>query len=164
MKKALFVAAMSVALVVASRPAFAHHAAGNYDTEHPITLTGTITEYRLVSPHTQIFFDVKDEQGRNVTSWVALSGPPTRIYRARWKTKKLKQGDKDTVTRAPTKDGKKFMGLRKIIGPTGEALPAEGGKIARTAEIDVAAARFLTILRTIQAAPLIRAFPALCRS
>ncbi len=70
MKKALLLAAMSVALVVASRPAFAHHAGGNYDTEHPVTLTGTVTEYRLVSPHTQIFFDVKDEQG-NVTSWVA---------------------------------------------------------------------------------------------
>jgi DNA/RNA endonuclease YhcR with UshA esterase domain len=125
MKKALFVAAMSVALVVASRPAFAHHAAGNYDTEHPITLTGTITEYRLVSPHTQIFFDVKDEQG-NVTSWVALSGPPTRLYRAGWKTNTLKPGDQVTVTGAPSKDGKKFMGLRKIIGPTGEALPAEG--------------------------------------
>jgi DNA/RNA endonuclease YhcR with UshA esterase domain len=125
MKKALLLAAMSVALVVASRPAFAHHAGGNYDTEHPVTLTGTVTEYRLVSPHTQIFFDVKDEQG-NVTSWVALSGPPQRLYRAGWKADTLKPGDQVTVTGSPSKDGKKFMGVKKIIGPSGQPLAAEG--------------------------------------
>jgi DNA/RNA endonuclease YhcR with UshA esterase domain len=124
-KKALVIlAAGAFALMVSSR-AFAHHAGGAYDTEHPVTLTGTVTDYKLVNPHTEIHFDVKDANGK-VTSWVALSGPPQRLYRAGWRSDTLKPGDQVTVTGAPLKDGRKFMGVQKVIGPTGKVLGAEG--------------------------------------
>jgi hypothetical protein len=124
-KKILLLVAVGIALSMASYPVFAHHAGGAYDAEHPITLTGTVTEYKLINPHTEIHFDVKDAQG-NVTSWVALSGPPQRLYRAGWRSDTLKPGDQVTVTGAPLKDGRKFMGVQKVIGPTGQALGAEG--------------------------------------
>ena len=125
MKKALLLAIPAVALLLmASRPALAHHAAASYDAEHPITLTGVVTSYELVTPHTQIHFDVKDAQG-NVTNWVALSGPPQRLYRIGWRADSLKPGDKVTISGSPSKDGKKFMGASKVVGPNG-ALGAEG--------------------------------------
>jgi hypothetical protein len=84
-----------------------------------------VTEYKLVNPHTEIHFDVKDAQG-NTTSWVALSGPPQRLYRSGWRSDTLKPGDQVTVTGAPLKDGRKFMGVQKVIGPSGKVLGAEG--------------------------------------
>ena len=123
MKRALF-ATLGIALLLASRPLLAHHAAASYDAEHPITLTGVVTAYELVTPHTQIHFDVKDAQGK-VTSWVALSGPPQRLYRAGWRSDSLKPGDTVTVTGPPSKDGKKFMGASKVVGPNG-TLGGEG--------------------------------------
>ena len=125
MKKTLLTMAMAAALVVASRPALAHHAGATYDAEHPITLTGVVTEFHLVTPHTQIYFDVTDAQG-NVAHWIGLSGPPQRLYRSGWRGDSLKPGDKITITGAPSKDGQKYMGVGKLIGPDGKALGAEG--------------------------------------
>ena len=126
MKKVLLVVwAVSVVLLAASRPVLAHHAGATYDTAHPITLKGTVTEYQLVNPHTQIHFDVKDAQG-NVESWVGLSGPPQRLYRSGWRADTLKPGDQITITGAPSKDGRKFMGVNKLVGPNGENLTAGG--------------------------------------
>jgi hypothetical protein len=116
--KILLLAALGVGLV------FAHHAGTAYDPEHPITLSGTVTGFQLVSPHTQIHFDVKDEKG-NVTSWVALSGPPQRMYRSGWKSDTLKAGDQITVTGPPSKDGSKYLGVKKIV-VNGQVLTGEG--------------------------------------
>jgi hypothetical protein len=123
-KKTLLVAALGVGLVLASLPVFAHHAGTAYDAEHPITLSGTVTGFELVSPHTQIHFEVKDEKG-NVTGWVALSGPPQRMYRSGWKSDTLKAGDQITVTGPPSKDGGKYLGVKKIVA-NGKVLTAEG--------------------------------------
>ena len=125
MKRALLViSAVSIAFLI-SLPVFAHHAGATYDTDHPVTLTGTVTEYQLVNPHTQIHFDVKDDKG-NVSNWVALSGPPQRLYRSGWRADTLKPGDQVTITGAPSKDGRKFMGVKKVVGPGGAVLSAEG--------------------------------------
>ena len=59
------------------------------------TLAGTVTEFHLVSPHTQIHFDVKDAQG-NTMKWVALTGPPQRMHS--WRSDTLKAGDQITVS------------------------------------------------------------------
>jgi hypothetical protein len=123
-KKGLLLAMLCAAVILSSRPILAHHAAASYDAEHPITLTGVVTSYELVTPHTQIHFDVTDAQG-NVSSWVALSGPPQRLYRVGWRSDSLKPGDKVTITGSPSKDGKKFMGASKVVGPNG-ALGGEG--------------------------------------
>jgi hypothetical protein len=123
-KKTLLVAALSVVFVIASRSAFAHHAGTAYDAEHPITLTGTVTDFQLVSPHTQIRFDVKDDKG-NVSSWVALSGPPQRMYRSGWRSDTLKAGDQIVVTGPPSKDGSKYLGVKTLV-VNGKKLTAEG--------------------------------------
>jgi len=123
-KRILLTGALGVAFVFVSHPIFAHHAGTAYDAEHPITLSGTVTEFKLVSPHTQIHFDVKDAQG-NVTEWVALTGPPQRMYRNGWRSDTLKAGDQITVSGPPSKDGSKYVGV-KTITVNGKVLAAEG--------------------------------------
>jgi len=122
-KQGLFVMAAAAALLLGTLPALAHHAAATYDSEHQITLTGVVTDYVLVSPHTQIFFDV-NEKGE-VVHWVGLSGPPQRLFRSGWRADSLKKGDKVTITGAPSKDGHKYIGVKKVVGPNGP-LPGEG--------------------------------------
>jgi hypothetical protein len=107
-------AAGALLLMVAS-PMFAHHGGVQYDKEHAVTVTGTVTEYLFTNPHVQIHFDVKDENG-NVDKWVAETGSPQRLFRFGWNAKTLKPGDKITVTGAAFKDGRKVMSLIKLVG------------------------------------------------
>ncbi len=102
-------------------PIVAHHAASSYDRDHPITLKGTVTEYRFSNPHVQIHFEVQNTEGL-VERWIAESGPPQRLYRTGWTTKSLKPGDQITVTGLPMKDGRKQLSVRKLIAPNGQEL------------------------------------------
>ena len=102
-------------------PMFAHHAGALYDSEHPVTLEGTVTKFAFINPHVQIHFQVKDENG-NVVKWVAGSAPPQRMYRAGWNMKTLKPGDEITITCAPAKDGRKICSVRRVVGPNGKVL------------------------------------------
>src|SRR5438105_15090875 len=66
-KVALLVA--GVALLVAALPLQAHHPfTAQYDPDHPVTLTGTVTKVEWSNPHAHIFIDVKDAEGRT-TNW-----------------------------------------------------------------------------------------------
>jgi hypothetical protein len=116
MKSKLFAAlAAGLVLLLVPGPLPAHHGGAQYDKEHAVTLTGTVTEYLFTNPHVTIYFDVKGENG-NIDKWVAESGSPQRLFRFGWNAKTLKPGDKITVTGAAFKDGRKVMSLIKLIG------------------------------------------------
>ena len=119
--KWLAVFAVIVAFLVASGPLLAHHSTASYDTEHLVTFTGTITGFRFTNPHVTFEFEVTDKSG-NVVKWSVLTGPPQRLYRAGWNTNTLKPGDRVTITGAPNKEGRKEMGLGKLVGPAGQEL------------------------------------------
>ena len=120
-RKRLAVFAVIVGFGVASVPLLAHHSTASYDMEHLVTFTATVTGFEFVNPHVLIHFEVKDESG-NVEKWTALTAPPQRLYRAGWNTKILKPGDQITITGAPHKDGRKEMGLGKLVAPNGQEL------------------------------------------
>lgn len=120
-RKAPFLGAVAVGLLVVSVPLFAHHSTASYDMQHLVTFTATVTGLEFTNPHVLIHFEVRDESG-NVEKWTALTAPPQRLYRAGWNTKILKPGDQITITGAPHKDGKKEMGLGKLVLPNGQAL------------------------------------------
>jgi hypothetical protein len=116
MKRKLFtVLAPGVVLFIVSGPMFAHHGGTQYDTKHPVTMTGTVTEYMFTNPHVQIHFDVTGENG-TVEKWVAETASPQRLFGFGWNAKTLKSGDKITVTGAPLKDGNKIVTIIKLVG------------------------------------------------
>ncbi len=119
--KPFAVLAMAVGLLMVSGTMFAHHSGSVYDAEHLVTLKGTVTAFKFINPHVQIHFEVKDENG-NVVKWVALSAPLQRMYRAGWNRNTLKPGNQVTVIGAPAKNGRKVMGLWKLVGPGGLVL------------------------------------------
>ncbi len=116
MKSKLFaVLAAGAVLLLVSGPMLAHHGGAQYDTKHPVTMTGTVTEYMFTNPHVQIHFDVIGESG-SVEKWVAETASPQRLFGFGWNAKTLKSGDKITVTGAPLKDGNKIVTIIKLVG------------------------------------------------
>ena len=116
-----------VGLIVFSGPAFAHHSLANYDRENPITLTGTVTEFLLKNPHSQIVFEVKEADG-TVVKWTAGSSSPMRQFRMGWKTTTLKPGDQITVTGGRHKGEKRELWLNKLVGPSGAQPVPQGAE------------------------------------
>ena len=107
--------AAGVVLLMVSGPMFAHHGGAQYDTKHPVTMTGTVTEYLFTNPHVQIHIVVTGENG-SVEKWVAETASPQRLFGFGWNAKTLKAGDKVTVTGAPLKDGNKIVTIIKLTG------------------------------------------------
>ena len=101
-------------LGVFAGPAFAHHAfAGEYDKDHPLSLTGIVTKIEWMNPHARFYIDVKDEKG-NLTNWNIELGPPLILRRAGWRQDSLKIGDQVTVQGYRAKDGSKMANGSKV--------------------------------------------------
>jgi hypothetical protein len=113
---------VGILLVAGSSWTWAHHnTSARYDEANPITLQGTIVRFRMINPHMQVEFEVKDAQG-NVDKWTAEAGPPSNMYRKGWRVDGLKPGDPVTVTGEPAFDGSKSMGLIKLVTRDGREL------------------------------------------
>jgi len=112
---------LTLGLTIFSSLLMGHHGTSNYDRDHPVTLTGTVTEYQFINPHVLIHFEVKNADGATET-WLAEAAPPQRLFRAGWRTDSMKPGDKITVTGFPMKDGVKTLGLRKLTTADGKEL------------------------------------------
>lgn len=115
MKKRLSaVLAAATGLFMVSGPALAHHSMAIYDQTREITLTGTVTEFRLTNPHIQILFDVKDDQG-NIEHWSSIGDNPVNVRRKGWNRNTIKPKDQITISGYPAKDGRPLMTTHKIV-------------------------------------------------
>jgi uncharacterized protein YdeI (BOF family) len=115
MKKRLLAAgAVAAALFIVSGPALAHHSNSIYDQTREITLTGTVTEFRLTNPHIQILFDVKGDQG-DVTHWSSIGDNPVNLRRKGWNRNTIKPTDQITISGYAAKDGRPLMTTNKIV-------------------------------------------------
>lgn len=117
-----FLAVVSVLLV--SAPVRAHHGAASYDMDKLTTLTGTVTDFQFVNPHSEILFDVRDAAG-NVQKWTAEALSATSMSRQGWTKNILKAGDKVTVIGNISKNSSRTMRLSKVVLPTGRELTIE---------------------------------------
>jgi Family of unknown function (DUF6152) len=110
-------------LLALSAPIFAHHGYAAYDMQITKTLTGTITNFMMANPHTQIGLDVKDESG-NVNPWVIEDAGTVRAMReGGWELDTLKAGDVVTITYHPAKGPGHAGLLMKCQLPDGRVLP-----------------------------------------
>lgn len=97
--------AAAAAALVLSLPAAAHHSAAMFDDQTVLTMTGTVTEFEYVNPHSWLYVDVEDEDG-SVTSWGFELDAPPRLRRVGVSPRHWEAGDRVTVRTNPLKDGR----------------------------------------------------------
>ena len=102
-------------------PLLAHHSFGaEYDTNKPITLTGVITKMELTNPHSHLYLDVVDANGR-VVNWKFEGYNPAVLYRVGWTKETMpKVGDKVIVMGWQARDGGNWAHSREITTRDGK--------------------------------------------
>src|ERR1700688_3256278 len=121
MKAKLFAVVAALALLIVVAPVFAHHGTAAYDTGNALTFKGTVTDFRFINPHCQIYFDVKNDKGE-VEHWQGELTAPNKLARAGWTKHSLNPGDQITVTGAMGKNNAHALTIRKLVGPDGQSM------------------------------------------
>ena len=127
-------ASIIAGILLVSGPVFAHHGTGiSYDLTKLVTVKGTITNFAFHNPHSQLYWDTKDENG-NIVRWSAEMNAPGVLERAGYTRKQLfellKPGTEVTVSGFQSKSGAPVVVFSKAVTPTGELKSANGpGKI-----------------------------------
>ena len=119
--KILVVIFSVISVLIVSGPTSAHHGTAAYETQNIVTVKGTMTDFRFINPHVQLFFDVKNDKGE-VEKWQAELTAPNKLSRAGWDKHTLKPGDSITASGYVSKNDVHTMWINKLIGPDGEAL------------------------------------------
>ena len=131
MKVACFLI-LAVALAFVGTPAFAHHGTGvSYDASKPVTMKGTVTEFRYANPHPQLYFDVTDDKG-TVVHWSGEFYPnPAQLIQGGWGRKRsdaaLQFGTKVTITVAPSRAGTPVGAILSLQNDKGETIMGVAG-------------------------------------
>jgi hypothetical protein len=131
-KKVSSISVTMAALLMVCVPAFAHHGTGSsYDSSKTVSVTGVVDEFIWANPHSQLYVNVTDPQG-NVVRWGVEMNSPGVLARAGWTRRKLKAGDKVTVTVHPSLAGTPVGVFRSIVFPDGTTFGSTGNQQTNT--------------------------------
>ncbi len=105
MKRRLILICCFVLSLLITGRALAHHGTAiSYDLAKTVTLSGTVTKFAFSNPHSQVYFDVKDEKGE-VVHWAAELNAPGVLAKGGWTRKTIVPGDQITIIVNPSKSG-----------------------------------------------------------
>ena len=117
---------LTVTLLMASVTMLAHHGTNiSFDQSTTITLEGVVTEFRFSNPHTQLYFDVKDEHG-NVVNWGAELSSPASLISEGWSKQRVERevapGTPITAILYPGRSGNPVGLVSRITNAAGETI------------------------------------------
>lgn len=136
MKPAVLIAAL-VGFFIVSVSLSAHHGTGiAYDMHKLVVLKGVVTRFAMANPHSQLYFDVTDDQG-NVAHWAAEMRNPLTLeshgHSRKELTQKFAPGTTLTVTGNPSKAGTPVLVFGKAVTADGWCLCNHEGGIGSDA-------------------------------
>jgi hypothetical protein len=91
----------------------AHHGQAGYNTTETVTVSGALTEFQFVNPHSIVNISVKDDKGE-MQMWQGELTSPNHLLRAGWTATTLKPADQVTMTGYRSKSGANSMWITKI--------------------------------------------------
>ena len=95
-------------LVMAGSPS-AHHSTAMYDSQNPVTITGTVKRFEWTNPHAFVYLEVKDEKTGSAVEWEVEMMSLNHLRAYGWTSKTVKPGDPLSATGAPAKSGAPSM-------------------------------------------------------
>ena len=122
--KSCAVLALSLSVVA---PVFAHHGASAYESKKLTTLKGTVTDFQFMNPHSEIFFEVKNADGK-VEKWSAEAASMVTMSRLGWTKTLFKPGDQITVVGNRARNGSPTMRLSKVVLANGKEYAVQRGE------------------------------------
>ena len=115
-------AAMLVAVFFSAPAVLAHHGLAEFDTTRTVKMYGTVTSFEWINPHSFIYANIKDANGK-VANWKLELGSPGMLSRyGGWSQKTVKRGDLITVQGFWAKDGSHYFSVGRIWLPNGQSL------------------------------------------
>ena|SRR5690606_12219698 len=94
---------LAVAPLLAA-PALAHHSGAMFDSERTQTISGKVTEFNWVNPHSSFKVEVTGDDGKSEI-WFIEMNTPQNLVRNGWKRTTIKAGDEVTVVVRPMRNG-----------------------------------------------------------
>ena len=122
----IYPAAAAVALLLAARPVVAHHSfAAEFDVTKEIKVHGTVTKMDWINPHSWIYVDVKDAEGK-VTNWHFELGSPNALFRLGWTKDAIPVGLEVDINAYRAKGPGPVGNARSVTLPNGKELLTGG--------------------------------------
>ena len=96
---------IALASLIATLPAIAHHSGAMFNDQLTLELTGTVTHFDYVNPHSWLYINVESEDGEVVEWGFELDAPP-RLRRVGISPNFWREGERVAVRTRPLKDGR----------------------------------------------------------
>lgn len=111
----------ALALSLFAIPALGHHSMAMFDQTQVQTLTGTVTDFEWVNPHSWLHMDVVGESG-NPENWSITGGSPRNMSFIGWTQESVQVGDEVEVGFHPARDGSRIGVMSTIVLADGTEL------------------------------------------
>jgi hypothetical protein len=99
-----------------------HHSfASEFDLKNPITVTGVVTKFEWTNPHTWIYVQGPDQNGKDI-NWSFEGTAPSLLLRRGFNKTSIKVGDKITIEGFRAKDGTDVASSTYVTLPDGRKI------------------------------------------
>jgi hypothetical protein len=110
-----FSASAMVALMFGVAAATHHGSAAVWDASRPVTVTGTVAEFKFVNPHVLLAIDVRKDDGATERWEGELTNPISLAREVGWTRDTFKPGDRITLAGYPARSGATSMAITRVL-------------------------------------------------